>query len=346
MDVQTNCPSCNDLIESDAEICPNCGQEFCPDCDHPLEPDATVCRGCGLEFGLYCFNCDEEVDAETTVCPHCNTMLESPQTSAAIEEEPKPGAEQAGSHSPAHCPNCRASDSLMNGFCTDCGQAFCGRCNHPVGEDDDECSNCGGSLYFSCPNCQFELTTGTELCPSCGVLFPRRCDRCRAGLSAGATHCPECQEPVSISRRTSARIIHTLMVKDQLIRIAACAECGSQFDLAGGVCRACGHRACPDCQTNLEPEELRCPRCGLEAAGIETPGEARGICSTCGKSVLAGSDECPHCQQTLCPQCGASVDEEEDTCPSCGAEFELICPKCQAIVTAEATACPECKLPF
>jgi len=350
MSPQTRCANCRAIIPADAEMCPECEQEFCPSCRAPLDADDTFCPRCGIEFAIFCAHCDEEIESDAVVCPHCGEVLEEEGTAVAqmviIEQpaykspsQPDETESEAQEEFTGHCPVCQTPLFVDDGYCADCGAAFCGRCGQTVGEDDEICPHCHTPLFYECPTCQFELTAGTDICPNCNTLFPAFCSRCHASLTPGATACPECQHPVQASQRRTARVIHAVQVDMGLVRVVACPDCGKQFNPAAGACSACGYRVCPACQISLVDGERFCPRCGFDTAFVK-----QHACSSCHNPIAVGSDECPHCQQLLCPECLTAVAETDVTCPGCGAEFELLCPGCGAVVAVETAVCPQCDL--
>ena len=141
-------------------------------------------------------------------------------------------------------------------ICTSCGQE--------IDEDDDICPHCHTILFFDCPLCSFELTSGTDQCPNCDALIPSFCVNCHSPLPVGIEVCPQCHTPLHVTRRQSARIIHSLVVGDLVVSVASCPSCGSRLHLHEGQCASCGYRFCPQCQISLEKDEEICPRCGPE----------------------------------------------------------------------------------
>lgn len=47
----------------------------CPNCNEPLEPDFEVCPNCGKERSLSCPNCQRPIKSKWKVCPRCRTSL-------------------------------------------------------------------------------------------------------------------------------------------------------------------------------------------------------------------------------------------------------------------------------
>lgn len=101
------CRFCDELVPSDAAVCPHCGKENptgplrCPKCHSPIQPGWNRCSTCGLTleiecptcrettfFGDYCEVCDARL---TVVCPHCNT--EQPPLGETCIECDKPRTE-------------------------------------------------------------------------------------------------------------------------------------------------------------------------------------------------------------------------------------------------------------
>jgi RNA polymerase subunit RPABC4/transcription elongation factor Spt4 len=347
-----NCPTCQGLLATDVELCPNCGQEFCPDCRAPLPAEVTRCENCGAEFQLLCPQCEQEIDPAAETCPFCGLSFVSSELAPESESEAHPTTDERAEWPDQEeltlrpCPECETLLYEDDNFCPECGQMFCGRCRKPVDEEDDTCPHCGVELYFACPLCGFELAAGSTLCPNCNAFFPAHCPICRASLPPGSMTCPACQAAVPIRQRRSARVVQNVLVGDQVLAVVSCPGCGHSFDPVAGPCRHCQTRVCPQCQLVLEADEAACPRCGAtEMRPVPIPGrETR--CPTCRSPITPGSDVCPTCQQLLCPDCLGPVDEDDLVCPHCGSEFELVCPGCNEIIETETEVCPQCGLTF
>lgn len=359
MKKKRTCPTCGATLDADAEFCANCEQEFCPACQAPLAEMATRCQACGAEFDLICPECEEVVPANAATCPQCGFVFAQEAAVAESSVYMAPVAVALGASAPTVsvgnmpgsvqedvlCPNCEAPVSLMEGFCRECGQMFCTRCNQAVDEDDEICPHCQTALFFDCPICDFELTAGTEICPNCNTLFPNYCANCRQPVQPGDRFCLYCEAQVTLIQRKSARVVHAIRSGERVVQIVACPECGEQFNAGISQCPRCSFRLCPNCQIHLEAAEKVCPRCGEDPAEVAAVA-AGPRCPTCGLPVTVGSDECPHCQQLLCPECLAPVAEDDTFCLQCGSEFELCCPECEAIVAADAGICPQCGFTF
>lgn len=358
------CEYCDKEVAFDATICPHCDgvleeddedemESVCPDCGVSLtENDIEACPSCGVEFAILCTFCNEEITIDTAICPHCGGILEGEGSATAVSYKSRPLAADSEEEEEAYtgkCPACAEPLYVEDGFCSSCGITFCINCVHETDEEDDVCRNCGMELYFDCPLCDFELTAGTEFCANCNALFPQFCTNCQESFPVGTTECPKCKTAVSIIKRRSARIIHTLLVEKVLVRMVACPECGQQYTpINDGACPRCDNLICASCQINLVDGERICPRCGFdtETKLAVSPPSNMTHCPSCQKEIEKGSDECLHCEQLLCPECGTAVSEEDDQCPACGVEFELLCPECETAVSASATHCPNCNLKF
>ena len=337
------CPTCQHSLIEYAGPCPNCGQAFCPECNHPLADEANACEKCGAEFGLFCSECEQEVDDNALFCPHCGaSLIEDDEDESKIAEvDPVLTPTFSGK-----CPTCGSELFLEDGFCSECGTTFCTSCVKAVDEDDEICPHCNLALYFDCPLCNFELTTGTDQCPNCDALIPSYCTNCHAPLKAGANVCSQCQSPVNVRRRKSARIIHSLMLGDSVVQVASCPECGEQLLLGDGACSSCGYRFCSQCQISLGENEEICPRCGPHQATTIQLAQTANSCPSCDKPLQPLDEQCPYCGQLLCPECQAAIGEEDAFCPQCNTEFEFLCPQCDADVSADAEECPNCGFVF
>ena len=303
-----------------------------------------ACATCGAEFGLFCSACEQEVNPEATICPHCGAALSGSNVETDTELQEIDLTLPPNFN--GHCPDCGTALFLEDGFCNQCGAMFCTSCGKEIGDDDEICPQCGTTLFFNCPLCSFELTAGTDQCPNCDALIPSYCTYCRAPLQADAETCSKCATQVHVSRRKSARIIHSLMVGEKVVQIASCPGCGHQMHVKDGACSSCGYRFCPQCQISLEKDEGFCPRCGPHKATILPAPQHTRHCPNCGKPLQPFEDECPHCEHLFCPECEAALSDEDIICPQCGTEFEFECPQCEVTVSAKAEICPSCGFDF
>ncbi len=353
--MSTPCPTCNSPLTDELDECPACGQEFCPDCGTPLHTNAAACPTCGAEFDLFCPECEAPLQAGDAVCLSCGHVFPSPETRVvsalaanavmahAVEADEALRAEPFT----GHCPACREPLYVEDGFCEACGATFCAHCGHLVDEDDEVCQQCGRALFFACPLCEADLTTGTPVCPHCHALFPAFCAFCQTALELDQETCAHCGRDNAISQRRPVRVLHTLLAGEQPVFIIACHACGTAYDPAESFCPTCQNAVCGNCLTALLAEEAYCPRCG-RAADDKTPGReskqtALLNCPACGRAITLGDDECPHCEQALCPACGKAISQQDTVCRHCGTEFDFSCPGCGERVDAAATTCPHCQ---
>lgn len=73
------CIYCNQLIPSDANVCPFCGMEDpftyrCPKCRSVIEKGWMKCSGCGLNLQIQCPSCGK-MTFVSSACEHCNVSL-------------------------------------------------------------------------------------------------------------------------------------------------------------------------------------------------------------------------------------------------------------------------------
>lgn len=326
------------------EICPNCGQSFCPECRVALAEDANTCQSCGAEFGLFCSECEQEVNPDALVCSHCGASLVELEAEAGAD--PKETDLILPPKFSGECPSCGTPLFLEDGFCNQCGVTFCTSCGKEVDEDDEVCPHCHTPLFFNCPLCSFELTMGTDQCPSCDALIPSYCTNCQAPLQTGTEECSQCNNPVQISQRKSARIIHSLKLGEKVVQVASCPGCGHQLHLSDGKCSLCGYLFCPQCQISLEQDERICPRCGPHRSHYVHVPQHSHICTNCGNPLQPLDEQCPHCAQLFCPECQAAISEDDAVCPQCKVEFEYACSQCEASISADAETCPNCGFEF
>jgi len=72
------CPSCNNKIEVDWEVCPFCGAELkimCPTCGKRIEREWKTCPYCGTNLKEICPSCKKEIEPTWEVCPFCGEHL-------------------------------------------------------------------------------------------------------------------------------------------------------------------------------------------------------------------------------------------------------------------------------
>ena len=342
MAVSYRCPNCALPLQENEGECPYCGHTYCPECGLSLPADAESCSSCGAEFAAFCSECEQEVPNEAAVCPHCGTSLEEEDEDAAHSDDGSAINLILPARFSGTCPACASPVFLEDGFCGQCGAAFCSNCGESIAEEEEVCPHCQTALYFDCPLCGFELMTGSDQCPNCNALVPNYCTHCRAALPRDSVQCPTCSTAVRVISRNSARVIHSLRLGEQIVQVAACPGCGGHLHLHEGVCASCGFRICPACQISLKPDEAICPRCGPEKVQIVHAGEQTRKCPKCGHPLHGLDDECAHCQQLFCPQCFAPVADADIVCGSCGAEFDFECPQCGEVVGAEDDVCSSC----
>lgn len=363
MKASRSCPKCEATLEHDAQVCESCDQEFCPDCLTPIDSDAVMCHACGAEFDVVCPSCDAQIDPAAERCPACGYLFSESTsaevisgramtTQATLTEAGMRGELNLEEQTDAVCPSCGVGVIKLDGYCNSCGTPYCPTCALAVDDDDEVCPHCGVAIFFDCPQCGFELTTGTDLCPECHALFYMICPSCNQEVDPLAEICANCHQSLEIRQRETARVIHTVVVADRLVRGFACTSCGEQFDSRTGICPNCSLKVCVNCQLVLEEEEDFCPRCRPDLIGstlpaadqIEEDSSPQTRCPTCGQPVERESDACAYCGQLLCPNCAAAVGEDDFECGNCGATFELACPACDTVVTVEDTVCPSCGL--
>lgn len=338
------CPTCKHALDQEMETCPSCGQAFCPECSAAIAEDANSCQSCGAEFALFCSACEQEISLDDLVCPHCLASLEEPEAKTATAKEeidldlpPRFSGE---------CPSCATPLFLEDGFCNQCGTTFCTTCGKEVDEEDEVCPHCRTPLFFNCPLCDFELTSGTDQCPNCNALIPSYCTNCKVPLQAGAENCSRCTAPILVTRRKTARVIHSFIVGEKVVQVAACPGCGQQLHISDGNCSSCDYRFCPQCQISLEKNEEICPRCGPHRTQYVQTQQQSLACPNCGSPLQPLDEQCPDCGQLFCPECQAAISEDDTICPQCRAEFEYACPQCDASITADADTCPQCGFEF
>jgi predicted amidophosphoribosyltransferase len=329
------------LLDENTDSCPRCGSSFCPDCGALLDENAAVCSACGAEFAIFCSACEREVDEEDLVCPHCGADLVETAPDAVSAGPPGLSFVLPPRYT-GQCPSCDSPLFLEDGFCNQCGALFCTRCSGLVSEEDDHCPHCHTALFFNCPLCGFELTSGTDQCPNCNALIPNFCVQCGTALALESDLCPKCGTAVQIIVRQSARIIHSLKVGEEIVQVAACPGCGGRLHVHEGRCQSCGYRICITCQISLQPEEKICPRCGPDRAQIVLVPEHKRHCPTCGQPLPPLADECPQCGQLFCPECLTAVAADALSCRNCGIVFDFECPECGEAVSAETAICPRC----
>ncbi|MBN1313903.1 MAG: zinc ribbon domain-containing protein [Anaerolineales bacterium] len=322
------CPTCLNEIKTGSVTCPFCQQELCEDCGALLAPDSTTCPQCGASYGIYCTDCNAEVTPNATVCPYCGAVFED------SPEDAIPAGSKADVPFTGRCPQCQIPLYIMDGFCTECGQAICPACGAAVDDYDDICPNCETALFFDCPSCGQEILAAAPSCPSCSTFFVRYCPACGKPIMGAPDSCPSCSHTLQHRQRPAGhRVAFSYLV--------ACPQCETHFDPNRSPCPECWNSVCIQCLRLLYPEDKHCPVCGAAR-----PKHTTLRCSVCGAGFELGALSCPICEQELCTECGAAIPANSARCDTCGAEFECYCPNCQTPLADDMLTCPECGMTF
>ena len=268
-----SCTNCQSEFEFEGTegFCPECEQGHCPECHTAVADDAPACLQCGAQFELFCPQCEAVITADDTQCASCGLVFTETTTlistravnaRSTLTQAALDGTLEDTEPETAECPSCQEIVYVEEGYCEECEATFCPSCIKVIEEDDATCPHCQTLLYFDCPACSFELAAGTDTCPNCNVLFPSHCPSCATEVAPTDDDCPACGEEIPLEERISARVVHTLVVSNQLVRVFACGTCGTHFDSRSGACGKCGEKVCNNCQLVLWDAEQACPKCG------------------------------------------------------------------------------------
>jgi predicted amidophosphoribosyltransferase len=118
------CNSCDATVDSDAEKCWNCGEEFTGE-EEDEEEDKEEGEEDKKEEPIEefeCTSCGADVNSEATVCPNCGEPFDD-------DEEDEKEGEKEGVKEEFTCTSCGADVSADANFCPNCGEPF---------EDDEE----------------------------------------------------------------------------------------------------------------------------------------------------------------------------------------------------------------
>jgi predicted amidophosphoribosyltransferase len=138
------------------------------------------------------------------------------------------------------CPECGATLSEEDEFCSRCGVVFstdfskdlfqCPECGRIVAGDEKSC-DCGVLL----------VGEGNMLCPRCGREIPETstaCEHCGASLIELISECPACGRRVD---REAFECQCGVVFSDRVTG-AECSECGGSVGIADVFCPVCGAR--------------------------------------------------------------------------------------------------------
>ncbi|MFP4170590.1 MAG: double zinc ribbon domain-containing protein [Methanomassiliicoccales archaeon] len=122
-----------------------------------------------------------------------------------------------------------------------------------------------------CPYCDrsyehLNQGTGSVICPLCGDEVPSWASMCNCGaifIEEGSTfQCPNCRTRILYSDSECPRCGEAF----DLYETVSCPACDRTLPSEWEVC-TCGALLadrCPECGAPLEPDDLRCGRCGTE----------------------------------------------------------------------------------
>ncbi len=148
------CPNCGTPVDTDHDICPNCGEHFgdeedieyeCPTCGARLDASVTKCPDCGEEF--------EEADEELP--PLVGETVPMDEDGEPAEVAPKVEAKK----DMYECPFCHDIVDPDAERCPTCGRAYI------EGVEGEEV------VEYECPTCGATLSEEVDVCPDCGEKF-------------------------------------------------------------------------------------------------------------------------------------------------------------------------------
>ncbi|MHA1269589.1 MAG: double zinc ribbon domain-containing protein [Candidatus Helarchaeota archaeon] len=106
-----------------------------------------------------------------------------------------------------NCPKCEKPIKNTDDKCSNCGlELICDKCGAPLVPGSNFCSNCGDKVEtFNipasksdekiCPSCHESITDDQIFCIRCGQEI--KCDKCGTEILEGALFCRECGDPVN-----------------------------------------------------------------------------------------------------------------------------------------------------
>ena len=203
----------------------------CPNCGNETQPDAVFCDQCGAKL-------------ETAPAPHKPVSepeaapAASQQTPVVAASVPAPQAESAPpvASEGIICPNCHASNTP--------GEMFCSECGAPLGAPQPEAAAEGQDLAAGQPAVQPPTAARAEAtkCPVCGADIAANdtfCYACGAELGAPAE---VDVTPVGSAVEQESPAPVPLAPADQAVAGALdeCPACGAKVKPGDSFCEFCG----------------------------------------------------------------------------------------------------------
>jgi len=157
------CPACKAVISTDADICPQCGEQVgnikllgsstseCPCCGKTLSTDADICPGCGENVNdfkllgatmITCPCCSERISNDASVCPHCNENLGDIKLLGSNRIECRTCGKLISSDAKV-CPGCGDDLKEFKLFST---AVYCEACGRKLSKDAVRCPDCGEKI--------------------------------------------------------------------------------------------------------------------------------------------------------------------------------------------------------
>jgi hypothetical protein len=227
---------------------------------------------------MRCPNCGNEAQEGAVFCDQCGTRLRQPEAAAPAmatpaeaaapappepvhSTEPSPAPEAAPASS--ICPNCGASNTPGEMFCSECGTRLAAPRPEPVAVAEQPAATSDVTAPNTCPQCGAQLAEGDEFCYACGADL-RSFARATTPSEPLVEAAPAVPEETAAPSPPAAEV--TPPAEEEVEEAPAPAVAGPTAE-AGAV-------PTPAPQTRLE-----CPACGAEVA----PGDA--FCEFCGAAL-------------------------------------------------------------
>lgn len=231
---------------------------------------------------MRCPNCGNEAQEDAVFCDQCGTRLRQPEAAAParaaepVTEVAAPvGAAPAPAPSPAPaaiiCPNCGASNTPGEMFCSECGTRLSAPQPEPAAVAESPAASVNVAAPNTCPECGAQVAEGDEFCYACGADLRGRALAASRPVEEAA---PAAAEQVAPPSAPPVEVAPPQMEQEEQAPAPAATAATSEAEAAPAPTPAA---------TAPEPAApqvlLECPACGAEVA----PGDA--FCQFCGAAL-------------------------------------------------------------